>query len=101
VPTEFNDLVDVSGNWWGKETALAGGGWRKGERRPSFTTVTINRKSATKKEGYGPGNYRLDRIQFAPWLNEPVPGAGPADQAVKRLVFGLLLLALPLSLVRK
>jgi len=79
VPTEFNDLVDVSGNWWGKETALLAAAGEKGNVA-IFHDRHDQPEVSYEKEGYGPGSYRLDRIQFAPWLNEAVPGAGPADK---------------------
>lgn len=75
APTEFNDIVDVSGNWWGKDTHHLVAAGEKGNLG-MFHDRHDQPEVSYEKEGYGPGNYRLDRIQFSPWLNEAVPGAG-------------------------
>ena len=79
VPTEFNDVVDVSGNWWGKETGLLVAAGEKGNVA-IFHDRHDQPEVSYEKEGYGPGIYRLDRVQFTPWLNEAVPGAGTAEK---------------------
>ncbi len=76
APTEFTDLVDVSGNWWGTDTALmqrAGG-----DGNLAFFHDRLDQPEVTY-EGYGPEKYRLDRIVFAPWLDREVPDAGPEE----------------------
>lgn len=79
VPTEFNDVVDVSGNWWAKETGQLTAAGEKGNAA-IFHDRHDQPEVSYEKEGYGPGNYRLDRIQFAPWLSEAVTGAGVAEK---------------------
>lgn len=79
VPTEFVDVVDVSGNWWGKETAQLAALGEKGNV-PFFHDRHDQPEVSYEKEGYGPGTFRLDRIQFAPWLSEAVPGAGVKEK---------------------
>lgn len=79
VPTEFTDVVDVSGNWWGKETGQLVTAGEKGNVA-MFHDRHDQPEVSYAKEGYGPGSYRLDRIQFAPWLNSAVPGAGPTEK---------------------
>jgi hypothetical protein len=79
VPTEFTDVVDVSGNWWGKETAQLVAAGEKGNVAFFFDRHDQPEVSY-EKEGYGPGVFRLDRIQFAPWLKETVPGAGVKEK---------------------
>ncbi|MCM2265176.1 MAG: right-handed parallel beta-helix repeat-containing protein [Desulfuromonadales bacterium] len=79
VPTEFTDIVDVSGNWWGKETALLTAAGEKGNV-PIFHDRYDQPEVSYEKEGYGPGTFRLDRIQFAPWLKDAVPAAGVKEK---------------------
>lgn len=74
APTQFPDQVDVSGNWWGKETpSLAKGGNNANlamfHDRHDQPEVTY--------EGFGPGKYRLDLVVYTPWLDKAVPDAGP------------------------
>jgi hypothetical protein len=79
VPTAFTDVVDVSGNWWGKDTAQLTAAGDKGN-----VTIFHDRHDqpevSYEKEGYGPGVISLDRVQFAPWLNDAVAGAGVKDK---------------------
>jgi hypothetical protein len=79
APTEFADVVDVSGNYWGKETAQLKAAGDKGNLA-IFHDRHDQPEVSYEAAGYGPGNFRLDRIHFAPWLNEPVAGSGPADK---------------------
>lgn len=79
VPTEFSDVVDVSGNWWGKETVALAAAGEKGNVAIFFDRHDQPEVSY-EKEGYGPGNFRLDRIQFAPWLKDAVPDAGALEK---------------------
>ncbi len=77
APTEFRDIVDVSGNWWGDDTQrLAAAG--KDANLPFF----FDRKDKPKVvyEGYGQESYILDRIVYSPWLAAPVRDAGPAGK---------------------
>jgi parallel beta-helix repeat protein len=79
VSTEFTDIVDVSGNWWGKDTAQLTAAGDKGNVA-IFHDRHDQPEVSYEKEGYGPGVFRLDRVQFAPWLTEAVPGAGIKDK---------------------
>lgn len=79
APTEFSDSVDVTGNWWGKETALLAAAGEKGNVT-MFHDRHDQPEVSYEKDGYGPGNFRLDRIQFAPWLKDAVPGAGASEK---------------------
>lgn len=79
VPTEFSDIVDVSGNWWGNETVQLMAAGDKGNAA-MFHDRHDQPEVSYEKDGFGPGKFRLDRIQFAPWLKEAVPGAGTAEK---------------------
>lgn len=79
VPTEFADVVDVSGNWWGKDTAQLTAAGEKGNVA-MFHDRHDQPDVNYQQDGYGTESYRLDRIQFSPWLREAVPGAGPAEK---------------------
>ena len=79
VPTEFNDVVDVSGNWWGKETVALAETGEKGNAA-IFHDRHDQAEVSYESEGYGPGTFRLDRILFAPWLKEPVAAAGVVEK---------------------
>ncbi len=76
APDSFDDFVDVSGNWWGDDTAklavLGDGNSELFYDRHDKPEVTY--------EDYGPGVYRLDRVQFLPLLEEPVEEAGPVEK---------------------
>ena len=74
APTKFNDVVDVSGNWWGTSTAemkKAGAG-----ANLPFFHDRLDKEWVTY-EGFGPDSYRIDSIVFYPWLNKPVEKIGP------------------------
>ncbi len=73
APEKFNDFVDVSGNWWGDDTAQLEKTGPEGNA-PLFH----DRKDQPEVsyEDYGPGVYKLDWVDFAPWLEAPVKGAG-------------------------
>jgi hypothetical protein len=75
APTVFNDYVDVSGNWWGKDTAKLAAAGSEGNLEIFFDRCD---KPEVTYEGFGPDSYRLDRVVFSPWLEAPVTGAGPA-----------------------
>ncbi|PLX82506.1 MAG: hypothetical protein C0614_06090 [Desulfuromonas sp.] len=74
VPTEFNDVVDVSGNYWGRQTRLLSAAGNDGN-----VEIFHDRRDQPQVtyEGYGPESYKLDRIRFAPWLETEVAEAGP------------------------
>jgi len=75
APTEFTDVVDVSDNYWGKETAQIKAAGDQGN-----LTIFHDRHDqpevSYEAAGFGPGMFRLDRVHYVPWLSEPVPGAG-------------------------
>jgi hypothetical protein len=74
APTVFSDYVDVSGNWWGKDTAQMVAVGTEGN-----LTIFFDRydKPEVTYEGFGPDSYRLDRVVYSPWLEAPVAEAGP------------------------
>lgn len=76
VPDTFNDYVDVSGNWWGDQTAQLA---KVGENGNSPFFFDRHDKPEVTYENYGPGVYRLDWVKFSPWLEQPVAGVGPAE----------------------
>lgn len=74
APTSFNDIVDVSGNWWGTTTrtfAAAGA-----DDNLTFFHDRLDKEWVTY-EGFGPESYRLDRVVYRPWLTKPVGQVGP------------------------
>ena len=75
APENFNDFVDVSGNWWGEDTAPL---TQVGEGNSPLFYDRHDEPEVTY-EDYGPGVYKLDRVHFSPWLNEPVKGVGPVE----------------------
>jgi hypothetical protein len=76
APETFNDFVDISGNWWGDDTAQLAKVGGKGNS-PLFYD-RHDEPEVTYKD-YGPGVYKLDWVQFSPWLNAPVKGVGPLE----------------------
>ena len=77
APTEFKDVVDVSGNWWGKDTPSLVAAGAEGNLPLFFDR---HDKAKVVYEGFGPDSYVLDTVRFAPWLESPVAGAGPGKQ---------------------
>jgi len=77
IPTEFNDYVDVSGNWWGKDTSRLAAAGSEGNVEFFF-----DRKDKPKitYEGYDKETYVLDRVVFSPWLKAAVKDAGPVKK---------------------
>ena len=75
APETFSDFVDVSGNWWGDDTAQL---TKVGEGNSPLFYDRHDEPEVTY-EKYGPGVYKLDRVHFSPWLNEPVKGVGPVE----------------------
>lgn len=77
APTIFSDQVDVSGNWWGQETAQLAQAGQEGNL--PFFHDRLDQPEVSY-QGFGPGKYRLDRIVFAPWLDREVAAAGPEER---------------------
>ncbi len=73
APVQFNDFVDVSGNWWGEDTAQLEQIGEDGNAAMFYDRQDL---SEVTYEDYGPGVYQLDRIQFAPWLAGPAGHSG-------------------------
>lgn len=75
APTDFVDIVDVSGNWWGDDTAQLAAAGKDGN-----VAIFFDRKDKPKVvyEGFGNESYALDRVVHEPWLKTPVKDAGPA-----------------------
>jgi len=74
APTEFEDRVDVSGNWWGEDSArLAAAGE---ETNDDLFWDRLDQPTVVY-EGFGPEAYKLDRVVFQPLLDGPVAEAGP------------------------
>lgn len=73
APTEFKDYVDVSGNWWGGDTA------QLAAAKGGNVKIFFDRKDKPKVtyEGFGTGSYALDEVRYTPWLTAPVKEAGP------------------------
>jgi len=74
APTHFEDIVDVSGNWWGDASAkmtLAA----EGENLPFFHD-RLDKEWVTY-EGFGSDRYRIDLVVFKPLLNKRVTAVGP------------------------
>lgn len=80
APTEFTDIVDVSGNWWGDQTALLAAAGQE-----SNLDLFFDRHDTPEVtyEGYGFGEqrFRLDIVRFSPWLEGAVADAGPNREA--------------------
>jgi parallel beta-helix repeat protein len=79
APTEFNDVVDVSENWWGKDTAQLAAAGEKGNVA-IFHDRHDQPEVSYEKDGFGPGKFKLDRIKFAPWLKEAVAVTVPKEK---------------------
>ncbi len=77
APETFNDFIDVSGNWWGDETAQLVKAGANGNL--AFFHDRHDQPEVTYPD-FGPGVYRLDRVNFAPWLEKPVTGSGVRKQ---------------------
>lgn len=73
APTEFSDFVDVSDNWWGAQTAQL-----KAAGKDGNPAMFHDRKDQPKVvyEGFGPEEYRLDRIVYHPWREQLVAEVG-------------------------
>ena len=70
-------LLDASNNWWGKDTAQMA---MVGERGNVAIFHDGYDQPEVSYEGYGPESYLLDRIKYAPWLKDAVPGAGAREK---------------------
>ena len=77
APTTFTDVVDVSGNWWGVETD----GMKTAAENANLP-IFFDRKDKERVtyEGFGPGSYLLDQVEFRPLLDQPVPTVGPRSE---------------------
>ncbi|PLY05723.1 MAG: hypothetical protein C0624_04695 [Desulfuromonas sp.] len=74
APEQFNDYVDVSGNWWGAQNAAL----EKAGPDVNLPMFYDRRdKPTVSYPGFGKGDYALDVIRYAPWLKQPVKGVGP------------------------
>lgn len=76
APTEFEDVVDVSENWWGEQTKMLAAD--PSGNHPIF--FDRRDKPEVVYEGFGPESYALDEIRYAPWLKAAVAGAGPGKK---------------------
>ncbi len=76
APEDFEDFVDLSGNWWGEDTKLLRGVGKAGNLDLFFDRRDM---SEVEYEGYEGKRYALDRVVFSPWLEAEVPDAGPRD----------------------
>jgi parallel beta-helix repeat protein len=73
APEQFNDVVDLSSNWWGEQHSLL-------SRATNAQNLSqfYDRKDlpTVVYEGFGPDAYVLDEIHFQPVLGAPVSNAG-------------------------
>lgn len=67
------DSVDARENWWGEETTLEMG--RKGPDANIATLIDGHDVPVRVYEGFD-GEYAQDKIVYAPWAKERIPGAG-------------------------
>ncbi len=74
APTKYTDIVDLSENWWGENTAKLNSALS--DQNLSFFYDRKD-KPTVIYEGFGPDSYRLDEIRFQPVLVAPVAGTGP------------------------
>jgi parallel beta-helix repeat protein len=74
APTTFNDVVDVSGNWWGEGTKQL-----QAASINENLSIFFDRKDKERVvyEGFGPESYLLDWVEYRPWLKQPVETVGP------------------------
>ena len=73
LPAAAAPVLDVSANWWGKDTAQMAAIGDNGNVAIFYDGYD---QPEVTYEGYGPENYLLDRIKYAPWLKDAVPEAG-------------------------
>ncbi len=73
MTAEFSDFVDVSGNWWGNDTAKLVAAGNDGN-----VAIFHDRKDQPRiiSEESGSESYLLDVVRFSPWLTGPVVDAG-------------------------
>lgn len=74
IPTDFNDFVDVRGNWWGEDTPKLVAAGPDGNVEIFFDRKDLRQVNI---EGYGTELFLLDQVLFHPWLDGKVPDAGP------------------------
>lgn len=75
------DFVDVSGNWWGEDARLLAAAGKDGN-----VSIFFDRRDRPEVtyEDSGARGGRLDWVKFAPWLEAPVPEAGPRDDLTRQ-----------------
>ncbi|PLX77926.1 MAG: hypothetical protein C0615_04625 [Desulfuromonas sp.] len=76
APETFNDIVDVSGNWWNDKTSTLQQA-EKGQNLDLFYD-RLDKEWVTY-EGFGPESYRIDLVGYRPWLEAPVAAVGPRE----------------------
>ncbi|WP_305046019.1 right-handed parallel beta-helix repeat-containing protein [Geoalkalibacter sp.] len=76
APTEFTDLVDVRDNWWGADTERL---VAAGEEGVPDLFIDRHQLGRVRYEGWGEDSYLVDRVVFAPWLEQAVADAGPQE----------------------
>ena len=68
------DVIDVSNNWWGADTAKL----KKAGPEGNLAMFYDRRDQArVRYEGFDAQGYVFDQIRFAPWLTAPVADGGP------------------------
>jgi parallel beta-helix repeat protein len=82
----YDGLVDASGNWWGRETTSAMERLGPESDIPSIDDV-FDRPKVSYPD-FGPEEYRLDRVVYAPWLSGPPAGAGPPAEGCADIIPG-------------
>lgn len=77
IPSDFRDLVEVAGNWWGEDTKRL----RQASEEANLDLFHDRFDQPTVTyEGYGDETYRLDRVIFSPVLDQPVADTLPEAQ---------------------
>ncbi|BCR05940.1 hypothetical protein DESUT3_30090 [Desulfuromonas versatilis] len=73
LQSEFDDFVDVRGNWWGADTAQLAAAGAEGN-----VPIFFDRRDQPRVRLAEPGSasYLIDRVEYAPWLEGPAAGAG-------------------------
>jgi len=74
APEQFEDFLDLSQNWWGEDTARLESAGPDANLDLFFDRHDM---PEVEYEGYEGKRYALDRVVYAPWLEAPVPDAGP------------------------
>ncbi|PNU20544.1 hypothetical protein C2E25_06615 [Geothermobacter hydrogeniphilus] len=74
APTDFEDRIDVSKNWWGADNQRLAAA---DEQTNDDLFWDRHDQPTVVYEGFGPEAYQLDRVVFQPVLDAPVAAAGP------------------------